>query len=379
MADIGQHIRKLRLSKNRSPQEVASYLDVTPGFIRNVETGREFPSKYQVIRSAGCFGVNTIDLLVAYQKQRMLQEEISEQGERKSCLINHKKTAQIRYQNMIHELQHLMLGNLQIETFKPASPLNLCIESMTFYNGHNFNRTFEKVLPDASVQLFIELDGRERRLKSGSHHPSRTAKKAWVTGVQRKPFSYLLEEAQTILSMRFHTGGFYALTGIPQSEIENGIVEAETLFGPSILQLREAMLETKNAQDIFLMAENYFSRDIERPDTERRVVSYVCTHIDEPLRSLVSKSGYSHKHLIRLFKKYLGVTPKYFQRITRFNKVLDDIHAKRTVIDWAGISSDHDFFDQAHFIKEFNHFTGMSPGSYLAAGSTCSKILYLPD
>lgn len=375
---LGQHIRELRLSKNVSFQEIAPRLDVSPAFISKVETGRVIPSKHQVILLAGYFGIPATELLIVYQKQRILQEEITEKGEPKSNLIKNKKAAFRRYQNMMYELQQLHHKNLYIQTTKPGNQLSPYIESISFYAGHNFNHRSETVMPDGGVKILIELDDRERRLITGSNRSSTKIKRAWVTGVQKEFLTYLLESEQTILSLQFQTGGFYALTGIPQSEIENTIVEAEAIFGRSILQMREKMLTAKSNQDIFLMAENYFMQNMKEPkrDTERRVVAYVCSHIHEPLDSLVSKSGYSHKHLLRFFKKHLGITPKYFQRISRFNKALAAIHSISGTINWTEISLGNNYFDQAHFIKEFNRFAGMNPGSYLAAGSTCSKLLY---
>lgn len=346
--------------------------------LSKIEACRTLPSKHQVIKLAGYLDAKTNDLLIAYQKQRMRRERISEGGELKSNLIKNNIVASKRYKNMMHELQQLNQGKLQIQIHKPASPLNNHIENMIFYDGHNLNRASERVIPDGSVQLFIELDGCERRLTTGNNRSSTIVKNAWVAGVQKKYLSYQMAPNQTILGIRFQTGGFYALTGVPQSEIEDKIIEAEAVFGPSILQLREEMLSVKNIWNLFRKVEEYLRSHMAKPDTGQSVVSYVCNHIDKPLNYLVQKSGYSHKHLIRLFKKHVGVTPKFFQRAARFNNALNNIHSQCGVINWTGISLDNGYFDQAHFIKEFRRFTGMNPGSYLATGSTCSKVLYLP-
>lgn len=379
MAQFGQQLRELRLKAGVSFQKSASYLGTTSSVIHDFESGCALPSKYQVIQLASCFEVDARDLLAVYQKQKMLNEEISERGEvTKSCLVKNEKVAAKRYQNMVRELMHLNKGKLHIEVHKPAPPLNTYIKNIIFYDGHNLGSSFEKVMPDGAVKLFIELDSKERHITLGDDTTSvHTTQNVWVTGIQKQHLSYQLASHQTMLSVEFAPGGFHALSDIPQTEMRNEIVNAYLIFGPSIIQLREEILEEKDTDNIFEKVHTYFKKRVPDRSTGYKVIAHVCNHIDQPLSSLVRKSGYSHKHLIDLFKKHIGITPKYFQRLARFKNVLNDIHSTRRKIDWTAIALDNNYFDQAHFIKEFKHFTGLSPNAYLETGSTCSKLLYL--
>ncbi len=72
----------------------------------------------------------------------------------------------------------------------------------------------------------------------------------------------------------------------------------------------------------------------------------------------------SQKKLIDEFKKFVGLTPKYYQRILRFNDLLQKIQHKDSVT-WRDIAQDCGFFDQSHFIKEFRHFSGMNPEQFI--------------
>jgi methylphosphotriester-DNA--protein-cysteine methyltransferase len=102
----------------------------------------------------------------------------------------------------------------------------------------------------------------------------------------------------------------------------------------------------------------------------------LCKYINTPLPILIKKAGYSQKHIIHLFKKYVGITPKYFQRIFRFNQALHALHrAIPNQTNWSDIYA-IDYFDQAHFIKEFNHFTGASPHAFITSGSPCSTFIH---
>lgn len=377
MQSFGQSIRELRLKKGSNFQDIASYLDISPEIVNNIEKDRVIATKNQVFKLANYFGVDAKDLLIVYQKQRMMNEEVAEKSETRSCLVKNREVASKRYQNMRHELQQLSKGKLHIEVHKPAYPLSLYIESMTFYDGHNFGCASEKVMPDGTVQLFVDLDNNERQLTLGNGlQSSISVKDAWITGIQKQHMTYQLKPSQTTLSIRFYPGGFYALTNIPQSEIENAAVNADVILGRSVAQLRENISCGMSTHEIFKKTENYFKKKMKQPDIGHSVISYICNHIFDSLPFLVQKTGYSQKHLIHLFKKHVGVTPKYFQRISRFNKVLNDIQAMQREIDWVGIFFDNHYFDQAHFIKEFTHFTGFSPQSYIETGSTCTRLIY---
>src|SRR5690606_22641209 len=185
MRSFGQYIRELRLKKGKDCQQVATYLDTSPAEIHHIESGWVSATKNQVFKLANYLDVDARDLLIVYQKQRMLYEEVAEESEARSCLVKNRDVASKRYQNMMHELQQLSRGKLHIEVHKPAHPLNKYIESMIFYDGHTFDRAAERVMPDGTVQLLIELDSHERKLMLANSPPAGlSVKNAWITGIQ---------------------------------------------------------------------------------------------------------------------------------------------------------------------------------------------------
>ena len=86
--------------------------------------------------------------------------------------------------------------------------------------------------------------------------------------------------------------------------------------------------------------------------------------IDRPhhcsIKEISDQVGYSQKHVIKIFKANIGVTPKEFLKIIRFQKAIDDIEKKGTV-NWTSIADDCGFYDQSHFIADFRKFSGLTP------------------
>ncbi|HLA94408.1 MAG TPA: AraC family transcriptional regulator, partial [Pyrinomonadaceae bacterium] len=75
------------------------------------------------------------------------------------------------------------------------------------------------------------------------------------------------------------------------------------------------------------------------------------------------KIGYSQKHFTQMFRKQVGVTPKSYLKIMRFQKAVRTIDAA-DAIDWGTVAHDCGFYDQAHFIHDFKHFSGFTAEQY---------------
>ena len=80
---------------------------------------------------------------------------------------------------------------------------------------------------------------------------------------------------------------------------------------------------------------------------------------------LARDTGLSRKRLIQLFTEEMGLTPKLFLRITRFQRLLADLNDLPSV-DWASTAAEHGYFDQSHMIRDFHDFACMTPATYLA-------------
>ena len=76
--------------------------------------------------------------------------------------------------------------------------------------------------------------------------------------------------------------------------------------------------------------------------------------------------GLSAKRFIERFKIEVGLTPKRYCRVRRFQRALALANRGRRV-DWTGVALDCGYFDQAHFIHDFRSFAGLTPTEYLAA------------
>jgi AraC-like DNA-binding protein len=73
--------------------------------------------------------------------------------------------------------------------------------------------------------------------------------------------------------------------------------------------------------------------------------------------------GLSDRRFTLWFAEQVGLTPKRFARVRRFQRVLPPIREGRELGD---LALEHGFYDQAHMTREFRAFTGVSPTEYRA-------------
>jgi AraC-like DNA-binding protein len=76
--------------------------------------------------------------------------------------------------------------------------------------------------------------------------------------------------------------------------------------------------------------------------------------------AVTDRIGLSSRRFIELFRRQVGLTPKVFCRVRRFQHVLRTIHREKD-IEWAQIALECGYYDQPHFIHDFQSFSGLTP------------------
>lgn len=227
----------------------------------------------------------------------------------------------------------------------------------------------EKFLPDGSVDLLIDLTETSKKLFHNEEGTSYTTfKKSWISGMKT---DYILIDASVsnMIGVHFKPGGCYPFVDFPMAELNNMTIELDTVWGNEIHSIREAILHQPDNAGRFSILENYLLQKAKgRMDNHVLVHYSVNQLVQSPqmwtIKDLSHKTGITQKHLITLFKKHVGLSPKMFSRINKFQKVIQLIGLQKK-IDWAMLAYECGYFDQAHFIKEFRDFSGINPGSYL--------------
>src|SRR5688572_6168089 len=255
---------------------------------------------------------------------------------------------------------------MQVHRHTPRFPLSGFIEHMVYVKG-SLPIPYIKELPDGGVNLVIELNDKtvNTLYPEGGLQKKCEVKRSWISGLQKQAILYKNNTDSSIISIRFTTGGFFCLTKIPITAIEHVGVEAEALLGSSFSHLYQRIINASDSSEMFSLIENYFLQYRMDHNTEHEIVRFIDQNIDKPIDWLIHKSGYSQKHVIHLLKKHTGFSPKYLQRLYRFQLVVKEVQNQKNKVDWFSVVHRYGYYDQAHLIKDFSHFSGISPTDYI--------------
>jgi len=180
------------------------------------------------------------------------------------------------------------------------------------------------------------------------------------------------EKGVDIVGVKFKPLGITKLTGINMSCLADKIVDAEDLWGNELKQLCDemqsaTMLEkTINVLERFLLKKYLSTKLHYRIENAHNALMLINQHqgnID--IKSLQVQTNTSRKTLERAFMNYLGVPPKLYSRIVRFNAVKTIIDRSAFDGNLTKLALDFGFYDCSHFIAEFKNFSGSTPHNYL--------------
>jgi len=263
----------------------------------------------------------------------------------------------------------------------PEFPLSGYIELLTFYADFFPDHWAERLLPEGVVELIFDLTETPKYIYDNETLALRqTCKKVWISGLRQAFITISALHDSSMLVVRFRPGRAYPLLHLPLDRLQHQVLDAEAVLGGSVSALREQLLNAPTPAEKFERTERYFLERLKKNIPIHPAIGFSVPHILGNLQQLSidylsRKSGYSHKHLISLFDKYVGVSPKDFVRVMRFQKVVSDIGNRREV-DWQRVVYECGYYDQAHFIKDFKGFSGFSPRDYL--GARGADLNYLP-
>lgn len=207
------------------------------------------------------------------------------------------------------------------------------------------------VLPDGCVDILFSRNGGE---------PAGLA----AVGLMTAPMRVAGSPARSFFGVRFRPGMASAV--IPGAQLLiNEIKPLEDLVGGAAGRMFERLAEAETLEETAALIDPLL-RPLHPPDICERVL-WQLESAEVSLDQLISHSGLSVRHFRRLCLERAGVSPKHLTRILRFQKAARKISALGGLAQpsWADFAVASGYYDQAHFIREFQEFAGCTPGRFL--------------
>ncbi len=253
---------------------------------------------------------------------------------------------------------------------KPLPPLSDFVDVLWLCDDYVVPHEKERLLPDGTVELVVNLRENQIRVYD-SHNPDNcyTIPGCVVSGPRSEFFVIDTEGESATVGVHFKPGGAFPFLKMPPSELNNQSVALETLWGGGSNRLRERLLGARTADDKFRVLECCLLEQLAKPMERHPAVRFALQQFFKrmqppPVSRVVEQVGFSQRRFIQLFSDQVGLTPKLFSRVSRFQNVIRTAHA-RAEIDWVQMALDCGYYDQAHFIHDFQSFAGITPSAYL--------------
>lgn len=253
---------------------------------------------------------------------------------------------------------------------RPRPPLDAYVECFWYFPSYRVEHDRERALPTGTTELVLNLGQEPMHIFRDDqdvvgHYFDRSV----VCGPHSRYFVLDTSKSGPVVGVHFRPGGATPFLACQADELSNRHVALEDIWGPWAREVRDRLLMQRSSpSQMFLMLEDVLRCRLRKPHPLHPAVAYAIQKLtaspDLPcIRQVRDETGYSPKRFIELFKGAVGLTPKVFSRIQRFQAVIAR-KARGDRVDWAGVAVDGGYCDQSHLNREFRVFSGVTPAEY---------------
>jgi len=269
----------------------------------------------------------------------------------------------------------------------PKPPLSQFVELLWLYHETR-SHTKERLLPQGSAELVINLDENRIRLcdRNGTGR-DQTLTGSIVCGPHSQFFVIDSSRQHSVIGVHFRPGGLSPFLGFPAAELHNVHVSLEEIWGAAAARrLRQQLLEAPTECAKFDVLERALLARAAGRLARHPAVAFALRQLDRAeakptVAAVTEKIGLSERRLSQLFGDAVGLTPKLYSRVQRFQHVLRQVGygPAGAGLDWTEIALSCGYYDQAHFNHDFRGFSGIHPTIYAAYRTGHANHVPLPE
>lgn len=237
----------------------------------------------------------------------------------------------------------------------------------------------QRIVPDGCIEMAFILGDDIKRFTSENEFILQP--RAMILGQTIEPFYIVPTGFVKTFAVRFYPYGFTNFASKPISNLANKETPIIQLFGiKDANDLEQKIIKAKNTEQRIDIIEKFL---LNRLNDDNMINTIVKNTVDSLLSANGSISIHSilkdnlskRRQLERNFKKQIGVSPKQLGKVIRLQTALKMLLNQKSE-NLTDIAYKSDYFDQAHFIKDFKEFTGINPKEFLAHKNLALSALF---
>ena len=274
---------------------------------------------------------------------------------------------------------------------RPGPPLDRHIELLTFYAGFEPQHDREKLIPDGAIQIIVDLTDRPKKLYAGETSPIGVDfSRSWISGMQQRWIIIEAQQAASMMVIRFRPGGAFAFVRHEATAFTNSVHALDNVINGRAAALRDRILEAPTIAAKFAATEAWLIEQCAGDLALNPAAVHMAQRLAQPgqrVADAAEATGVGDRQMRNVFDRWIGVSPKAYARIARFQRLLAASGAVELADplnngdalpppDWAALAAATGYSDQSHLHHDFVAFAGTTPGAYAAAYRGLSN--YLP-
>jgi AraC-like DNA-binding protein len=255
---------------------------------------------------------------------------------------------------------------MRYREFRPSEPVRNFVERYWTLDAEGGPADVQKVVPDGRAELILNLGEPFEAFQNGRWQRQPVC---FLAGQITGPLLLRPRAPAHILGVHFRPHGAAQFFGVPMRELSNSfapVTDLSPAFARELGQIRSlAQLDA-----VLSRRASALSEDRLIVEAVRRILQ---TRGAVDIAGLARALNLSSRQLERRFQSEVGLSPKLFCRIQRFQQVFHLIDEDRP--DWVTAAVECGYYDQAHLIHDFKDFSGETPAVLLAGEALARHFL----
>lgn len=250
------------------------------------------------------------------------------------------------------------------------------VTSMVGYRVREIPGTVHRGMPSSTLVFIVSLDDGVQAAATAEALPAAKPSPVILGGLHTQASQVRQRRGQAGVQLAVHPLASRALFGVPAAELSVTDFDAAPVLGRAAAELHERAAEARGWPDAFALVAHHLLDAHRRREgvTVRPEVAYAWHQLERsrgtaPVGVLAEQVGVSTRHLITLFRREVGRTPKTVAMLMRFEYAtarIADVARRYHRVDLAAVAAEAGYADQAHLTRDFVRFAGVPPGIWLA-------------
>jgi AraC-like DNA-binding protein len=268
----------------------------------------------------------------------------------------------------------------------PQPELAPYLKSLWYCCYPNAPHRREIILPSGHLQIVISLAADHLTdCANDLHAPPRPQSFAVLVGIHSSYQVIDSADLTHLIGLVFHPGGSTPFFSTCTHLFTNLETSLEDIWGNAAPSLRDRLREAPTPAAKFDTFETALLQRLSlagaRTNARNPLVDFALDTLHTApgattIAELSRTTGLSTRRLSQLFAEHVGVSPKLYCRIQRFQQAVQELH-RGVDVPWAELALACGYYDQSHFANDFRAFSGISPTTYSTATRPWSNHITL--